>query len=98
MTSNSTPIPLQLAPIPARPVGVGFYPGMGMFTESVGEDAALGWPESLGYAVLHGPGIAAAEPADPYYHNAIHDLTTRLRGRRSCAQPSCDRHGFETLF
>ena len=32
------------------------------FTESVVEDAALAWLESLGYAVLHGPAIAAGEP------------------------------------
>lgn len=32
------------------------------FTESVVEDAALAWLDSLGYAVLHGPGIAAGEP------------------------------------
>ena len=31
---------------------------MSAFTESVVEDAALGWLESLGYAVLHGPDIA----------------------------------------
>lgn len=30
-------------------------------TESVVEDAALAWLESLGYSVLHGPGIAAGE-------------------------------------
>jgi type I restriction enzyme R subunit len=30
----------------------------GAFTESVVEDAALGWLEPLGYAVLHGPDIA----------------------------------------
>lgn len=30
-----------------------------VFTESVVEDAALAWLESLGYAVLHGPVIAA---------------------------------------
>lgn len=29
------------------------------FTESVVEDAALAWLESLGYAVLHGQAIAA---------------------------------------
>ncbi len=29
--------------------------------ESVVEDAALAWLESLGYAVLHGPDIAAGE-------------------------------------
>lgn len=33
------------------------------FTESVVEDVALAWLESLGYAVLHGPGIASDEPA-----------------------------------
>ena len=39
---------------------------MSNFTESVVEDAALGWLESLGYAVLHGPDIAAGEPvAEP---------------------------------
>jgi type I restriction enzyme R subunit len=32
------------------------------FTESVVEDAALAWLEGLGYAVLHGPDIAAGEP------------------------------------
>ncbi len=28
------------------------------FTESVVEEAALGWLEALGYTVLHGPDIA----------------------------------------
>lgn len=36
---------------------------MGDFTESVVEDAALGWLEALGYQVLHGPDIAMGEPA-----------------------------------
>jgi type I restriction enzyme R subunit len=31
------------------------------FTESVVEDAALAWLESLGYAVKHGPEIAPEE-------------------------------------
>jgi type I restriction enzyme R subunit len=31
------------------------------FTESVVEDAALAWLKGLGYAVLHGPDIAAGE-------------------------------------
>ena len=31
------------------------------FTESVVEDAALAWLESLGYAVKHGPEIAPGE-------------------------------------
>ena len=36
---------------------------MATFTESIVEDAALAWLEVLGYAVLHGPDIAAGEPA-----------------------------------
>ncbi len=35
---------------------------MRSFTESVVEDAALAWLGELGYAVLHGPEIAAGEP------------------------------------
>lgn len=38
----------------------GFF---GAFTESIVEDAALAWLESLDYAVLHGPDIAPGEPA-----------------------------------
>lgn len=52
-----------------------------MFTESIVEDATLGWLGSLGYAVLHGPDIAAGEPAaeraDPNYHDVV--LEGRLR-------------------
>jgi uncharacterized MnhB-related membrane protein len=32
------------------------------FTESVVEEAALGWLAELHYAVLHGPDIAAGQP------------------------------------
>ncbi|HKX45838.1 MAG TPA: type I restriction endonuclease subunit R [Planctomycetota bacterium] len=51
------------------------------FTESVVEDAALAWLEALGYAVLHGPDIAAGEPgaerSDPNYRDVL--LERRLR-------------------
>src|SRR2546427_427206 len=51
------------------------------FTESVVEDAALAWLEALGYAVLHGPLIAAgeraAERSDPNHRDAL--LERRLR-------------------
>ena len=51
------------------------------FSESVVEDAALAWLESLGYAVLHGPEIAAGEPgaerSDPNYRDVV--LERRLR-------------------
>jgi len=54
---------------------------MSAFTESVVEDAALAWLEALGYAVLHGPAIAAGESAaertDPNYRDAA--LERRLR-------------------
>jgi type I restriction enzyme R subunit len=33
----------------------------GNFTESVVEDAALAWLESLAYAIKHGPEIAPGE-------------------------------------
>jgi type I restriction enzyme R subunit len=51
------------------------------FTESVVEESALAWLEALGYAVLHGPDIAAGEPgaerSDPNYRDVL--LERRLR-------------------
>jgi len=51
------------------------------FLESIVEDAALAWLQGLGYAVLHGPEIAAgmpgAERSDPSYRDAV--LEGRLR-------------------
>jgi type I restriction enzyme, R subunit len=45
------------------------------FTESDAEEAALGWLESLGYTVRHGPEIAynvdCGERTDPGYHDTI---------------------------
>src|SRR5437667_11869736 len=53
----------------------------GDFAESVVEQAALAWLEAMGYAVLHGPAIAAGEPtgerSDPNYRDVI--LDRRLR-------------------
>ena len=34
-----------------------------IFTESVVEEAALAWLAALSYTVLHGPDIAAGQPA-----------------------------------
>ncbi|EQD75105.1 protein containing Restriction endonuclease, type I, EcoRI, R subunit/Type III, Res subunit, partial [mine drainage metagenome] len=52
-----------------------------LFTESVVESATLAWLQALGYAVLHGPDIAAGEPAsersDPSYRDVV--LEGRLR-------------------
>src|SRR5713101_6206026 len=54
---------------------------MAQFTESVVEEAALAWLEALGYAVRHGPEIAAgeayAERSDPNYRDVV--LENRLR-------------------
>jgi type I restriction enzyme R subunit len=51
------------------------------FTESIVEDAALVWLESLGYAVVHGLMIAVGEPSaecsDPDYRDVL--LDRRLR-------------------
>ncbi|MBK8232832.1 MAG: hypothetical protein IPK72_20160 [Candidatus Eisenbacteria bacterium] len=51
------------------------------FSESVVEDAALAWLEGQGYAVLHGPDIAAGEPfserSDPNYRDVL--MERRLR-------------------
>ena len=53
----------------------------GGFTESVVEDAALGWLESLGYASLarprHRSGMICAERSDPNYRDVV--LEGRLR-------------------
>jgi type I restriction enzyme R subunit len=54
---------------------------MTAFTESVVDDAALAWLQAFGYAVLHGPDIAASEPGaertDPNYRDIL--LEGRLR-------------------
>src|SRR5437016_1283188 len=51
------------------------------FAESVAEQAALAWLESLGYAIRHGPDIAAGgatpERSDANYRDVI--LETRVR-------------------
>jgi type I restriction enzyme R subunit len=57
------------------------------FVESHAEEAALGWLESLGYTVRHGPeiafGVDGGERADPGYsdtilQNRLHRALTRL--------------------
>lgn len=59
-----------------------------MFTESVVEDAALAWLESLGYAVLHGPAIAAgelaAERSDLNYASTMPPAKRWSRSQAAC--------------
>jgi hypothetical protein len=57
------------------------------FAESDAEEAALGWLETLGYGIKHGPeiafGVDGGERTDPGYHdtilqNRLHRALTRL--------------------
>lgn len=70
------------------------------FTESVVEDAALAWLEALGYAVLHGPVIAAGEPAaersDPNYRDVM--LEGRLRQALGRLNPDLPADGVEDAY
>ncbi len=49
------------------------------FSESVVEDAALAWLEALGYAVSHGPEIAADQVYGPMVFASDVVQTRRVR-------------------
>lgn len=70
------------------------------FTESVVEDAALGWLEALGYQVLHGPDIAFDQPAcersGPDYRDVI--LEGRLRRALHRLNPDLPAEALEDAF
>jgi type I restriction enzyme R subunit len=70
------------------------------FAESVVEEAALAWLESLGYAVLHGPEIAAgmpgAERSDPNYRDVM--LEGRLRQALVRLNPDLPAEALEDAF
>jgi type I restriction enzyme R subunit len=70
------------------------------FTESIVEEAALAWLETLGYAVLHGPGIAAGEPAternDPNYRDVV--LEGRLRQALVRLNPDLPAEALEDAY
>jgi len=69
-------------------------------TESVVEDAALAWLESLGYVVLHGPEIAAgmpgAERSHPNYRDVV--LEGRLRQALVRLNPDLPAEALEDAF
>ncbi|EQD75014.1 type I site-specific deoxyribonuclease, HsdR family [mine drainage metagenome] len=73
---------------------------MSNFTESVVEDAALGWLDSLGYAVLYGPDIAAGEPSaersDPNYRDVV--LEGRLRQSLARLNPELPPEALEDAY
>jgi type I restriction enzyme R subunit len=70
------------------------------FSESVVEDAALAWLEALGYAVLHGPHIATAEPgaerSDPNYRDVLLEL--RLRQALARLNPDLPPEALEDAY
>ena len=73
---------------------------MTAFTESVVEEAALAWLESLGYAVLHGPDIAVGEPgaerSDPNYRDVV--LERRLRQALVGLNPDLPAEALDDAF
>ncbi|MGE4159665.1 MAG: type I restriction endonuclease, partial [Planctomycetota bacterium] len=70
------------------------------FTESIVEDAALAWLETLGYTLLHGPDIAYGEPKaerkDPNYRDVI--LEARLRQTLTRLNPTLPEEALEDAF
>lgn len=59
---------------------------MSGFTESIVEEAALEWLTALGYSVLHGPDIAAGEPAAERNASGYRDVVLEARLRAALAQ------------
>lgn len=70
------------------------------FTESIVEEAALGWLEALGYSVLHGPDIAVgmlgAERSDPNYRDVV--LDRRLRQALVRLNPQLPSEALEDAY
>ena len=73
---------------------------MTRFAESIVEDAAIAWLEALGYAVLHGPDIAAgeraAERSDPSYRDVV--LEGRLRASLGRLNPNLPPEALEDAY
>ena len=63
---------------------------MAGFTESVVEEAALEWLAALGYAVLHGPDIAAGQPAAERNDSGYRDVILDTRFRQALARLNPD--------
>jgi len=73
---------------------------MAHMIESVVEEAALAWLETLGYTVLHGPNIAAgmpgAERSDPNYRDVI--LEGRVRHALVRLNPDLPSEALEEAY
>jgi type I restriction enzyme R subunit len=70
----------------------------GNFTESVVEDAALGWIESLGYSIAHGPEIAPGEPTAERSSYAQVVLEGRLRQALVRLNPALPAEALDDAF
>jgi len=66
---------------------------MSAFTESVVEQAALDWLAALGYSVLHGPDIAAGEPAAERSDSGYRDVVLEARLRAALTRLNPDLPG-----
>ena len=71
---------------------------MTAFTESVVEDAALAWLESLGYAVKHGPEIAPGELFGERGDYGQVILVTRLREALVRLNPTLPAEAIDDAF
>ena len=59
-------------------------------SESMVEEAALAWLEALGYAALHGPDIAAGEPAAERSDSNYREVVLERRLRQALVQLNPD--------
>ncbi len=71
---------------------------MSRFTESVVEEAALGWLESLGWAVAHGPDIAPDTPGAERADYGQVWLSQRLRDALARLNPDLPAEAREDAF
>lgn len=71
---------------------------MSQFTESIVEDAALAWLESLGYAVKHGPEIAPGELFTERGDYGQVILATRLREALARLNPALPTEAIDDAF
>ena len=71
---------------------------MSGFAESVVEDAALAWLESLGWRVVHGPDIAPETPAAERAGYGEVVLARRLRDALARLNPVLPREALDDAF